>query len=720
MSQFHRRVLCKNWFKERADSLNANPGTGSQPTQYATISGFDNPKFRVKSMWSPTANANPKLDSFITANVNDLNKPKYHELRYRKPNLTKSQKEAISTLRNNDDIIIKPADKGSAVVILNKDDYINEGLRQLGDRKFYVETDENLTESHAQIIEDYVNNLVTSKELSPKAAEYLTTQNSRTPEFYMLPKIHKGKNPPTGRPIISGNGSPTERISQLVDHFLQPLIPKIKSYIKDTTHFLQILKDLGTIPEDSILVTLDVSSLYTNIPTVEGLRAAAKLLAKHRNGGTEPRNHNLIRMMKYVITLNNFRFNGKDYLQIGGTAMGTKCAPGYANCFMGDWEEKHVYTYPLQPLLWKRFIDDIFMIWTHGEDELEKFYEHLNSCHETIKFTMEKSRTEIAFLDTKVRLNKGELSTELYTKPTDSHNYLRYNSSHPKHVMKAIPYSQLTRIKRICTDQEDFVKYGKRLCHHFLRHGYPHDVVHSAMVKAGNLNRMDLLKPKCKAATAEAFICITRYHPTCSPIAEILKNNWEILARNKSTAWIFDSGYKIAYRRPKNLRDLLVRARIKTDDEVSEQEPIRFGNCNNPRCRYCPKIVRHGRITNTAGKKYFWTYTNVNCNSNNLVYCLECKVCRIKYVGQTKNTIKQRFQQHFYLISKKSQAHYVSKHFNGADHNGIQDVSIYVLGFIHDTPGTEKARSRRLEIEGLWQNRLNTLRPHGLNTMDET
>ena len=91
----------------------------------------------------------------------------------------------------------------------------------------------------------------------------------RTANFYLLPKIHKGKVPPPGRPIVSANDCPTERISQLVDHFIQPLLPKLDSYIRDSGHFLWILDNL-TLPPNVILCTLDVTSLYTNIPNTEG------------------------------------------------------------------------------------------------------------------------------------------------------------------------------------------------------------------------------------------------------------------------------------------------------------------------------------------------------------------------------------------------------------------------------------------------------------------
>ena len=100
--------------------------------------------------------------------------------------------------------------------------------------------------------------------------------------------------------------------------------------------------------------------------------------------------------------------------------MGTKVAPAYANTFMGWFEENHVYTYHKQPLLWKRFIDDIFVIWLFGHEELDLFISSLNSPMPSIKFEAEKSPT--AFLDVKVILKGTNIETTLYTKPTDSHN----------------------------------------------------------------------------------------------------------------------------------------------------------------------------------------------------------------------------------------------------------------------------------------------------------
>ncbi|KAJ8017586.1 hypothetical protein HOLleu_44904 [Holothuria leucospilota] len=129
--------------------------------------------------------------------------------------------------------------------------------------------------------------------------------------------------------------------------------------------------------------------------------------------------------------------------------MGTKMAPSFANLFMGNLEKEFLSRQILKPQIWLRFIDDIFMIWPHGEDSLKIFVENINSFHSTIKFTADSSRVSVHFLDTTVTIENGSLKTDLFNKPTDKHNYLLPSSCHPPHCTKNIPYSQALRIKRL-------------------------------------------------------------------------------------------------------------------------------------------------------------------------------------------------------------------------------------------------------------------------------
>ena len=174
----------------------------------------------------------------------------------------------------NDTIIIKPADKGGAIVVQNKDDYIKEGLRQLSDAKFYTELDHDMTESHNSKVIEQLEAMRVRGEINEKVRDHLTVQKPRTSQLYLLPKIHKNVSPVPGRPIVSANDSPSERISAFVDHFLAPIVRTSKSYIQDTSDFLRKLGDFKDIPSKASLVTLDVCSLYTNIPNIEGLNAA--------------------------------------------------------------------------------------------------------------------------------------------------------------------------------------------------------------------------------------------------------------------------------------------------------------------------------------------------------------------------------------------------------------------------------------------------------------
>ena len=108
--------------------------------------------------------------------------------------------------------------------------------------------------------------------MSKETAKYITpTTNYRIPLFYILPKIHKKEIP--GRPIVSAVNSVTENISEFLNLCIQPLLPKLRSYIKDTKHFVFVIAKLPKQKSNIILVSADVTSLYTNIPHDEGIEA---------------------------------------------------------------------------------------------------------------------------------------------------------------------------------------------------------------------------------------------------------------------------------------------------------------------------------------------------------------------------------------------------------------------------------------------------------------
>ena len=116
---------------------------------------------------------------------------------------------------------------------------------------------------------------------------------------------------------------------------------------------------------------------------------------------------------------------------------------------------------PCRPWIWWRYIDDIFFIWTSDEESLTRFIDHMNSFHRTIKFTSEYSTTETHFLDVVIRKEENGLTTDLFVKPTDKHQYLHSTSCHPRHCKTSIAYSQALRLRRICSNDSDFLGHSQ-------------------------------------------------------------------------------------------------------------------------------------------------------------------------------------------------------------------------------------------------------------------
>ena len=343
----------------------------------------------------------------------------------------------MRSLENDRNVIIKPADKGSSIVVWDRLDYLAEAEKQLSDSKTYKEvqwSEEDqiklVEKSNSMFEELKKKTVITEKEKNYFKFNFKKATN--VGKLYLLPKIHKRLSNVTGRPVISNCGTPTEKVSEYLDHHLQPVMKEGKSYIKDTADFLDKLKDLGEIPEGAILVTADVVGLYPSIPHTEGLEVLRKQYDKflHKKVPTE----DIIKMADFVLKNNCFEFNSKVFQQISGTAIGTKFAAPYACICMDYIETEFLKTQSIKPWVWKRFIDDVFFIWTDSEENLEKILKKLNGFHPSIKFTFEKSKMKVNFLDVVIKIKNGRLSTDLYSKPVDSHQYFHYNSFHTKQI----------------------------------------------------------------------------------------------------------------------------------------------------------------------------------------------------------------------------------------------------------------------------------------------
>ena len=134
------------------------------------------------------------------------------------------------------------------------------------------------------------------------------------------------------------------------------------------------------------------------------------------------------------------------------------------------------------------------------------------------------------FLDTKIKKDKeNNLYTDLYVKPTDTNSYLKFNSAHPPRCKESFPYSQFLRIKRICTNEEDYIKHPSEKEKEFLEKGYPPKVLQKAKDKVETSERKTLLQRKQRTqdtGSVEKVIITVTYRDGYACVPKIIKKNW--------------------------------------------------------------------------------------------------------------------------------------------------------------------------------------------------
>ena len=164
---------------------------------------------------------------------------------------------------------------------------------------------------------------------------------------------------------------------------------------------------------------------------------------------------------------------------------------------------------PVSQDTWKRFIDDIFLLWTGTPEDLDVFFKRINSFHSPVKFTIASSTDQLPFLDILISLKDGFIKTDIPTKTTDSHAYLPNSSCHSHHVVNNIPYSQVLWLRRLCADTEVFNARCDEMEGRFLRRGYHLKNVQEARARVGNTPRSETLQYKPELSTNRTPFIVT-------------------------------------------------------------------------------------------------------------------------------------------------------------------------------------------------------------------
>ena len=241
------------------------------------------------------------------------------------------------------------------------------------------------------------------------------------------------------------------------------------------------------------------------------------------------------------------------------------------------------------------------------------------------------------------------------------------------------------------------MEHSLKLCEYLSLHGYPRDLVRESLFKVSRMDRDNI---------------IMGIIPLNPDLKKILDKYWPIMDRSSSTRSLLNTAYIVGFRRPKNLSDILTNSDIKTktSDTFYPVCPL-MG-----RCTHCPRVNKSGKIySHSTGRKYL-TLKKISCRSSNLIYYIQCKLCGIQYVGQTRNQLRNRMNNHISSIRTCSETP-VAWHFNNA-HNIKNKPPIVVT--IVQLISTSKDRELflRNKWENIWIGRLHTISPKGLNIQD--
>ena len=194
---------------------------------------------------------------------------------------------------------------------MDVNDYIREAKRQLNEPRNYKVLAKDPTTTNNDLINQTIDRFTKEQLINDNIANGLKNPSPRTPQFYISPKIHKEGNP--GRPVVSSINCHTANISKYVDYHLQPIVKQIPSYVKCTNDFINKINAVKSVPKNSYLVTMDVRSLYTNIPNAEEISVVKRAFDNYSKKTTT------IKVIKtflaLILTLNNFAFNCIHFLQ---------------------------------------------------------------------------------------------------------------------------------------------------------------------------------------------------------------------------------------------------------------------------------------------------------------------------------------------------------------------------------------------------------------------
>ena len=536
-------------------------------------------------------------------------------------NISDEEFNALKSLKNNKEIIISKADKGNSIVILDRKDYISKMNNILQLKQFQSTKHSTLTEKEKSM-NKYISKLYKEEIINKETYWYIHSTSSNNATMYGQPKTHKPNYPL--RPIISSIGSYNHNLSKYLYQLIKNNLPnKSCSYVKDSFDFVKKITEIKNSSKHT-MISFDVDNLYTNVPVHEAIQITLDILYKKNNPALIPFSRaQLKQLLEFAVCNTPFRFFDKTFIQIDGVAMGSPLGPILADVFMSNLELKLNRFTTNKPILWIRYVDDVFCIFNNTQN-IKDFLRRINNWHLSINFTHEDEQKEkLAFLDVLIHRDgiNNDYKTTLYRKPTNTNLYLLYESNQCREYKLSLIRTLVIRIHRICSTNDFKNEEIKLMKETLTNNGYPSHLIRRGIregeiiVKNKNKNNQQNIQTPNQLVTEKVFFLLPYYGEESTILANKIKHL---------------------------CKKLLPLIQVKTC----------FKKTFTIKSNFLP--LQKGMDESKKEKK--------------LVYKLSCQNCNKCYVGETNREKKVRMKEHQTDIKKFTESSNVAKHANTEKH----------------------------------------------------
>ena len=408
-------------------------------------------------------------------------------------NINREEIQALAELKRDSSKVIIPDDKGVALVVMDKPDYITKAQDLLDDKRTYKEIPTDPTNKLKTKLISLLKKIKADGGIEEQLYKKMYPTGAVAPKFYGLPKIHKGDIPL--RPIASSRGSISYEVAKELSRILRPLVGKYPHHIKNTGDFVQQVRGITLKPTECI-TSYDVSALFTSVPIESAITITRKKLEMDQelHLRTTMKVEHVTSLLEFCLKTTYFQFQGRFYEQLHGAAMGSPISPIVANLYMEDFETKAISSAVHPPSIWKRFVDDTFVVIESSRKE--EFLDHINNLNPNIQFMTEDAKTDgsLPFLDTLIHKQPdNSLSTSVYRKPTHTDLYLQWNSHHHLSAKYSVINTLRHRAKTVCSNHHLLEEEEKHVNRDLSNCRYP----------AWALNRQGLTPTRTRRRTSE-------------------------------------------------------------------------------------------------------------------------------------------------------------------------------------------------------------------------